>query len=49
MRRFFSHPLILSFLIIAIFVFANQQGWLKATKDGFFKLISPGQRAVYQG
>jgi len=48
MKRFFGHPFILSLLIIAVFVFVGQQGWLKTIEDGFFKLISPGQKLIYQ-
>ena len=48
MRGFIRHPLVLSFLIILIFIFFNQQGWLKTFEDVFFKLSSPGKRVIYQ-
>jgi len=47
MRNLFKHPLVLSFLIIAVFIFFNQQGWLKKTENVFLKLLSPGKEAFY--
>ena len=48
MKRFFTHPLVLSLLLIAVTVFFNGQGWLDAPKNVFFQLIYLSQKTVYQ-
>ncbi|MBL7053212.1 MAG: rod shape-determining protein MreC [Candidatus Portnoybacteria bacterium] len=48
MRKFFSHPLILSLLIIFSLVFFNYQGWLKVPQDIILKLTNSTQETIYQ-
>ena len=48
MKKIFSHPFILSLLIIGGLIFFNSQGWLKVPQDIFFKLTGSGQKIVYQ-
>jgi rod shape-determining protein MreC len=48
MKKLFSHPFILSLLIIAILVFFNYQGWLEAPQNTFFRLTASVQKIIYQ-
>lgn len=48
MKRFFTHPLLLSLMLIAVAVFFNGQGWLDAPKNAFFQLTYLSQKTVYQ-
>lgn len=47
MKRFLTHPLILSLILVAVAVFLNGQGWLDAPKNAFFKLTRPFQETAY--
>jgi len=48
MRKIFTHPFILSLLIIAGLIVVNNQGWLNSAKDLFYSLITPGQGFSYR-
>ncbi len=48
MKKFFRHPFILSLLVIAVFIFLNNQGWLKIPQDILFQLTAPGQKIIRQ-
>jgi len=48
MKKIFSHPFILSLLIIVGLIFFNSQGWLKIPQDIFFRLTGSGQKIGYQ-
>lgn len=47
-KKIFSHPFILSLLIIALLIFFNSQGWLKVPQNIFLKLTAAGQKITYQ-
>lgn len=48
MRKFFTHPLILSLMLIAVAVFLNGQGWLDMPKNIFFRLTYSFQETAYR-
>ncbi len=48
LRKIFSHPFILSLLIIVGLIFFSSQGWLKTPQDIFFRLTGFGQKIGYQ-
>jgi len=48
LRKIFSHPFILSLLIIVSLIFFNSQGWLRIPQDIFFSLTGFGQKIGYQ-
>jgi rod shape-determining protein MreC len=48
MKKFFSHPFVLSLAIIIGLIFFNQQGWLKTPQNIFFKSTSALQASLYQ-
>ncbi len=48
MKKFFTHPLILSLILVVILVFFNGQGWLDAPKNAFFRLTRPFQETTYR-
>jgi rod shape-determining protein MreC len=48
MKKFFSHPFILSWLIIVGLIFLNSQGWLNPIKDIFYSSTKPAQEIFYQ-
>jgi rod shape-determining protein MreC len=48
MKNLFSHPFILSLLIIASLVFFNHQGWLEIPQNTFFQLTASAQKIIYQ-
>jgi len=47
-RKIFSHPFILSLLIIFGLIFLNSQGWLEIPQNIFFRLTGFGQKVSYQ-
>lgn len=48
MKKFFSHPLFLSLLIISGLIFLNSRGYLLIAKNNLFKLILPWQQISYR-
>lgn len=48
MKKFFSHPFLLSLAIIIGLIFFNQQGWLKTPQNIFFKSTSALQANLFQ-
>ncbi len=48
MRKIFSHPLVLSLLIIFGLIFFNFQGWLKVPQDIVLRLTAFSQETIYQ-
>ena len=48
MKKIFSHPFILSLLIIAALIFFNNQGWLNSFKNIFYSVITPGEEFSYR-
>jgi len=48
LKKIFSHPFVLSLLIIIGLIFFNNLGWLKIPQDIFFKLTGFGQKTGYQ-
>lgn len=48
MKKFFSHPFILSLLIIFFLILLNQQGFLNPVKNLFYSIITPGEKISYQ-
>jgi len=48
MKKFLTHPLILSLILIAVVVFFNGQGWLDTPKNIFFQLTYLFQEKTYR-
>ncbi len=48
MKRIFSHPFILSLLIIAALILFNNQGWLNPIKNVLYSIITPGEEFSYR-
>ena len=48
MKKIFTHPFILSLLIIISLILFNNQGWLNPVKNVFYSFIVPGEEFSYQ-
>lgn len=48
MKKIFSHPFILSLLIIIILILLNNQGWINPIKNTLYSIITPGEEFSYR-
>ncbi len=48
MKKIFSHPFVLSLLIIGSLIVFNTQGWLNPIKNILYSVITPGEELSYR-